>query len=112
MDAELACLRDVETKLLLVREREPERALAVGDKAVHRDAHRVDQHGFKLIAPERRTMIAMKSTIELDIGLSFLLQAAFAGPQAAGFPNRSLSLHRRRTAVDGVCRRCNEGRLV
>jgi hypothetical protein len=31
---------------------------------------------LKLIAPERRTMIAMKFTIELDIGLSFLLQAA------------------------------------
>lgn len=50
----------------------------VVDKAVHRDAHRVDQHGFKLIAPERRTMIAMKFTIELDIGLSFLLQAGSA----------------------------------
>ena len=74
MAAELACLRDVETKLLLVRGRPPERALAVGDKAVHRDAHRVDQHGFKLIAPERRTMIAMKFTIELDIGLSFRLR--------------------------------------
>jgi hypothetical protein len=30
--------------------------LAVGDEAVHRDAHRVHQHGFKLVAPERRTM--------------------------------------------------------
>src|SRR5439155_19617272 len=49
--AELAYLRDVETKLLLARDRPPERALAVGDKAVHRDAHRVDQHGFKLGAP-------------------------------------------------------------
>jgi hypothetical protein len=74
--AELACLRDVETKLLVVRGRPPERALAAGDKAVHRDTHRVDQHGFTLIGPERRTMIAMTFTIELDIGLSFLLQAA------------------------------------
>ena len=72
----------VETKLLLVRDRPPERALAVGDKAVHRDAHRVDQHGFNEIAPERRTMIAMKFTIELDIGLSFLRQAA--PPQRLG----------------------------
>src|SRR5918996_2073775 len=74
--SKLAYLRDVETKLLLARGRPPEPALTVGDKAVHRNAHRVDQHGFKLIAPERRTMIAMKFTIELDIGLSFLLQAA------------------------------------
>jgi hypothetical protein len=59
----------VETKLLLTRDRPPERALPVGDKAVYRDAHRVDQHGFKLIAPERRTMIVMTFTIELDIGL-------------------------------------------
>src|SRR3954470_13476928 len=43
-------------------------ALAVGDEAVHRDAHRVDQHGFKLVAPERRTMIVMTLTGELDIG--------------------------------------------
>jgi hypothetical protein len=47
MAAELACLRDVETKLLLVGGRPPERALAVGDEAVHGDAHRVDQHGFR-----------------------------------------------------------------
>jgi hypothetical protein len=46
------------------------------DSSRARDAHRVDQHGFKLIAPERRTIIAMKFTIERDIGLSFLLQAA------------------------------------
>src|SRR5215208_5579997 len=44
--AELADLRGVETKQLLARGRPPERALAVGDEAVHRDAHRVDQHGF------------------------------------------------------------------
>jgi hypothetical protein len=49
--AELACLRDVETKLLLVRVRPPDPALPVGDNAVHRNAHRVDQHGFRLIAP-------------------------------------------------------------
>src|SRR5437870_9170434 len=105
--AELACLRDMETKLLLVRDRPPERARAVVDKAVHRDAHRVDQHGFKLIAPERRTMIAMKFTIELDIGLSFLLQAAL--PQLVtdretkthrrGRSKRSYSHCRRRTEI-------------
>ena len=49
--AELAYLREVETKQLLARDRPPEPACPVGDKAVHRDAHRVDQHGFKLIAP-------------------------------------------------------------
>jgi hypothetical protein len=66
----------VETKLILVGGRPPERALAVGDEAVHRDAHRVDQHGFKLVAPERRTIMAMEFTIELDIGLSIVLQSA------------------------------------
>src|SRR5215207_671130 len=64
------------TKQLLARGRPPECALAVGDEAVHRNAHRVDQHDFKLVAPERRTIIAMRFAIELDIGLSFLLQAA------------------------------------
>jgi hypothetical protein len=59
----------VETKQLLARGRPRERALTVGDKAVHRDAHRVDQHGFKLVAPQRRTIVAMmKFPIELDIG--------------------------------------------
>ena len=48
--------------------RPPERALAVGDEAVHRDAHRVDQHGFKLVAPERRTMIVMKFTMSVTSG--------------------------------------------
>src|SRR6202140_206870 len=92
MAAELTYLRDVETKLLLVRYRPPERALAVGDKAVHRDAHRVDQHGVKLIAPERRRRIGIKFTIELDIGLSFLLQAAL--PQLA--TDRETKTHPRR----------------
>src|SRR2546426_6527066 len=104
--AERACLRDVETKLLLVRDRPPERARAVGDKAVHRDAHRVDQHGFKLIAPERRTMIAMKFTIELDIGLSFLPQAAL--PQLV--TDRETKTHRRGRSKRsyGHCRRRTE----
>jgi hypothetical protein len=74
--AKLADLREVEAKQLLARGRPLESALAVGDKAVHRDAHRVDQHGFKLVAPERRTIIVMTFTIELDIGLSYLLQFA------------------------------------
>src|SRR5204863_2826620 len=71
----LSYLRDVETKLLLARDRPPERALTVGDKAVHRDAHRVDQHRFKPIAQQGQTMITMKFTSELDIGLSVRLQA-------------------------------------
>src|SRR5664280_387678 len=93
-------------KLLLVRGRPPERALAVGDKAVHRDAHRVDQHGFKLTAPERRTMIAMKFTIELDIGLSFLMQAAL--PQLVA--DRETNTHRRGRSKRsyGHCRRRTE----
>src|SRR3954454_21068820 len=70
--AELADLRKVETKLLVAGGRPPERALTVGDKAVHRHAHRVDQHGFRLVAAERRTMIVMTFTIEL----SYLLQSA------------------------------------
>src|ERR687898_3430810 len=58
--AELAYLRDVETEQLLARDRPPKRALAVGDKAVHRDAHRVDQHRSELIAAARHRMIAVK----------------------------------------------------
>jgi hypothetical protein len=81
----------METKQLLVRGRPPERARAVGDKAVHRDAHRVGQHGFKRIAPERRRMIAMTFTIELDIGLAFLPQAA--RPQLV--TDRETKTHRR-----------------
>src|SRR5215218_4385889 len=44
--AEPAYPREVEAKQLLARSPPPERALPVGDEAVHRDAHRVDQHGF------------------------------------------------------------------
>jgi hypothetical protein len=44
--AEAADLREMEAKLLLAGNRPPDRALAIGDEAVHRDAHRVDQHGF------------------------------------------------------------------
>jgi hypothetical protein len=60
----------VEPKLLLGGGRPPKPPRTVSDEAVHRDAHRVDQHGFELIAPEGRTMIAMKLTIELEIVLS------------------------------------------
>src|SRR4051794_39946998 len=49
--AELAHQRSVEPEQLLARGRPLERALAVGDEAVHRDAHRVDQHGFKSSHP-------------------------------------------------------------
>jgi len=98
----------------------PKRALAVGDKAVHRDAHRVDQHGFKLVAPERRTIIVMTFTIELDIGRSFLLQhettpIVVGGPSdrtaiapvaiAGQYGPVSKSLHRydERVDVESVC---------
>src|SRR5687767_6321793 len=54
MAAELAYQREVETKLLLAGSRPPERALAVGDEAVHGDAHRVDQHGFRSSARSDR----------------------------------------------------------
>ena len=74
--AELARLREVETKLLLARDRPREPAPAVGDEAVHRHAHRVDQHGFQLIAPQRRTTTPMKVTAERDIGLFLPLQGA------------------------------------
>src|SRR4051794_10516119 len=75
------------------RGRPPERALTVGDKAVHRDAHGIDQHGFKLDAPERRTMIVMTFTIELDIGLSCHLQSAL--PLAWLATDRATKTHRR-----------------
>src|SRR5919108_4583132 len=39
------------TKQLLARGRPLERALAVRDKAVHRNAHRVDQHGYRALLP-------------------------------------------------------------
>jgi len=81
----------MKTKQLLAGGGPPERALAVGDEAVHRHAHRVDQHDFKLIAPERRTMIAAKFIIARDIGLSFLLQAAL--PQL--MTDRETKTHRR-----------------
>src|SRR3712207_7064574 len=42
-------------------DRPAEPALAVSDKAVHRDAHRVDQHGFKRAAPQRRAMHSASS---------------------------------------------------
>src|SRR5919106_2107240 len=109
--AELAYLRDVETKLLLAGGRPPERALAVGDKAVHRDAHRVDQHRFKLAAPQRRTMIAMKFTIELDIGLSYLLQSALPlasdrsrDEDSSSWAKRSYGHSRRRTETPEALR--------
>src|SRR5215212_6198661 len=43
--AKLAYERGVETKQLLAGIPPRERAVAVGDEAVHRDAHREDQHG-------------------------------------------------------------------
>ena len=39
-----------------LRGRPPERALAVGDEAVYRDAHRVDQHGFT-VTGQRADMV-------------------------------------------------------
>jgi len=66
--AKLAHPREVEAKQLLAGGRPAELAGPVSDEAVHRDAHRVDQHRFVLIAPERRTMLA-KFTVELHIVL-------------------------------------------
>jgi hypothetical protein len=40
--------------------------LEVGDSAAHRDAHRVDQQGFKLVAPERRTMRVESDTAHYE----------------------------------------------
>lgn len=56
----------------------------------------VDQHGFRLIAPKRRTMTAMKFTVELGIGLSFLVQAALP-PLVT---NRETKSHRRGGSSD------------
>ena len=68
MAAKLAHPREMEAKQLLVRDSPPEPALAVGDEAVHRSAHRVDQQGFELGAPERWTIVVVKFIIELEIG--------------------------------------------
>ena len=43
-------LERLEAELLVAGARPVERAVAVGDEAVHRDAHRVDQHGCKHLA--------------------------------------------------------------
>src|ERR1700712_2291010 len=69
--AEPAYLRGVKTKLLLVRNRPRKAARAVVDEAVHRDAYRVDQHGFDPFATERQ----MVFVVDLDIG-SVRLRAA------------------------------------
>src|SRR5437764_11790155 len=47
MAAKLAHPREMEAKQLLVRDSPLEPALAVGDEAVHRNAHRVDQQGSR-----------------------------------------------------------------
>ena len=66
--AELADLREVETKQLVARGRPVERALTVVDEAVDRDAHRADQHGFKFVAPKRRTRVMVMFAIERSYG--------------------------------------------
>src|SRR5215207_5509793 len=57
---ELADLLEVEAKLLVARDAPSERAVAVGDEAVHRDAHRVDHHGLgstrRRLADRRRAL--------------------------------------------------------
>jgi hypothetical protein len=45
--AELAYLLEVEAEQLVAGCRPGELAVTVGDEAVHRDAHRIDQHGFR-----------------------------------------------------------------
>src|ERR687893_993782 len=72
--AELAYLREVKAEQLVARRRPPERAVAVGDEAIHRNAHRVDQHGFRASGRSDRRWSVMRSTLRLDIGLSFLLR--------------------------------------
>src|SRR5437764_4663362 len=76
MAAQLAHPREMKAKQLLIRDSPPEPALAVGDEAVHRNAHRVDQQGFALGAPERRTIVVVKFIIELEIRLLFPLNSA------------------------------------
>jgi len=79
------------SETVLARGLPPERALAVGDKAVHRDAHRVDQHGFKLAAPERRTMIVMRLTFwARDRGSPSFCSLLCPAPRR-GFVSRSVS---------------------
>jgi hypothetical protein len=78
--AELAYLRDVETEQLLARDRPPKRTLAVGDKAVHRDAHRVDQHRSERIAAARHRMIAVKLSVLPSRRATLIKLAAQLGP--------------------------------
>src|SRR5437588_7064589 len=54
MAAKLAHPREMEAKQLVIRDRPPEAALAVGDEAVHRNAHRVDQQGSRPYPPGDR----------------------------------------------------------
>jgi hypothetical protein len=83
----------MEAKQLLVRDGPPEPALAVGDEAVHRNAHRVDQQGFEVGASERRTMVVIRFIIELGIGLLFPLK--FAPPKLETDRNARTHLHGR-----------------
>src|SRR5215204_6292899 len=73
--AELADLREMETEQLLARGSPRERSLAVGDEAVHRDAHRVDQQRAQRYASSSRSAkIATLST-------EYVLQAWSARPE-------------------------------
>ena len=54
--AEPADLLEMEAKLLVARDAPSERTVTVGDETVHRDAHRVDQHGLSV--PHRAARVA------------------------------------------------------
>jgi hypothetical protein len=100
----------MEAKQLLVRVTPPEPALAVGDEAVHRNAHGVDQQGFELVAPKRRTMVVMKFTIELEIRLFFPLVSALPKLKT----DRNTTTHRvdgpsNSTAIVGAAPRSRSG---
>jgi hypothetical protein len=106
--AKLAHPCEVEAKQLLIRNCPPEPALAVGDEAVHRNAHRVDQHGLELGAPERRTIIVIKFTIELDIGLFFPLKSALPKLEDRKTKLIVVGRPRKRTAVTRAASRSRE----
>ena len=59
-EAGAAYPREVEAEQLVARDAPSELAVAVGDEAVHRDAHRVDQHGLgstpRRLADRRRAL--------------------------------------------------------
>src|SRR5215212_258523 len=96
---ELADLLEVEAKLLVARDAPSERAVAVGDEAVHRDAHRVDQHGLgstpRRLADRRRALrdeTAASPTLSMGIASSCMSAPPCSGCLLEGLYGRRTPL--------------------